>query len=162
MPRPGARAGRSSAAAWSRSAAPTLRLRRRRRARSSRSIRRPSSKQENSGAMSLGLALVAILIVAGATWWLGFARARRLRTVGRLHSLPVYHGAYAALWAAIPAVLVIAAWAPIQSRMVDQDVLGSPEGRALPAFAMSRESIMSEAREIANGEREQGFSPQST
>jgi len=112
--------------------------------------------------MSLGLALVAILIVAGATWWLGFARARRLRTVGRLHSLPVYHGAYAALWAAIPAVLVIAAWAPIQSRMVDQDVLGSPEGRALPAFAMSRESIMSEAREIANGEREQGFNPQST
>jgi phosphate transport system permease protein len=112
--------------------------------------------------MSLGLALAAILIVALAAGWLGFARAARLRTANRLHSLPVYHGAYAALWGAIPALLIIALWAPIQSRMVDKAVLSSPEGRALPAFEMQRESILSEAREIANGEREQGFNPQST
>src|SRR5438477_422513 len=55
--------------------------------------------------MSLGLALVAVLIVALAAGWVGYARGRRLRAVGRLHSLPVYHGAYAALWAAIPALL---------------------------------------------------------
>src|SRR5205823_3452408 len=119
-------------------------------------------KRGRGGSMSLGIALVAVLIVALAAAWLGYARGRRLRTVGRLHSLPVYHGAYAALWARIPALLLLAAWAPIQSRMVDQAVLSSPEGRALPAFEMQRESILSEAREIANGEREQGFSPQST
>src|SRR3954447_20583416 len=112
--------------------------------------------------MSLGIALVAVLILALAAAWLGYARGRRLRTVGRLHSLPVYHGAYAALWAAIPALLLLAAWAPIQSRMVDQAVLSSPEGRALPAFEMQRQSILSEAREIASGEREQGFNPEST
>jgi phosphate transport system permease protein len=112
--------------------------------------------------MSLGIALVAVLILALAAAWLGYARGRRLRTVGRLHSLPVYHGAYAALWAAIPALLLLAAWAPIQSRMVDQAVLSSPEGRALPAFEMQRQSILSEAREIASGEREQGFNPQSS
>src|SRR5439155_8712376 len=111
--------------------------------------------------MSLGVALVAILVVALAAGWLGYARAGRLRIAGRLHSLPVYHGAYAALWAMIPALLLLAVWAPIQSRMVDQAVLSSPEGRALPAFEMQRESILSEAREIANGEREQGFNPQS-
>ena len=111
--------------------------------------------------MSLGLALVAILIVAVAAGWFGFARASRLRTANRLHSLPSYHGAYAALWAAIPALLLIAAWAPMQSRMVDQAVLASPEGKALPAFEMQRESILSEAHEIASGEREQGFNPQS-
>ena len=76
--------------------------------------------------MSLGLAFVAILIVAAAAGWLGLARARRLRAGTRLHSLPVYHGAYAALWAAIPALLILAAWAPIQSRMVHQSVLSSP------------------------------------
>ena len=54
--------------------------------------------------MSLGLALLAILIVAFGAGWLGFGRARRLRTVGRLHSLPSYHGAYVALWAAIRVV----------------------------------------------------------
>ena len=112
--------------------------------------------------MSLGLAFAAILVVAFAAAWAGFARGRRLRTAGRLHSLPVYHGAYAALWAAIPALLLIAAWAPIQSRLVDQSVLSSPEGRALPSFEMQRDSILSEAREIAFGQREQGFNPQST
>jgi phosphate transport system permease protein len=112
--------------------------------------------------MSIGIALVAVLIVALAAAWLGYARGRRLRTVGRLHSLPVYHGAYAGLWAAIPALLLLAAWAPIQSRIVNQAVLSSPEGRALPAFEMQRQSILSEAREIANGEREQGFNPQSS
>jgi phosphate transport system permease protein len=112
--------------------------------------------------MSLGLALVAVLIVALAVGWAGYKNARRLRMASRMHSLPIYHGAYAALWAAIPALLLLAAWAPIQSRMVDTAVLSSPEGRALPAFEMQRESIMSEAREIADGEREQGFNPQSS
>ena len=112
--------------------------------------------------MSLGLALVAVLVVAAAAFWLGYARARRLRAAaGRLHSLPVYHGAYAALWAAIPALLLLAAWAPIQSNLVSQAVLASPEGRALPAFDMQRESIISEATEIARGQRDQGFNPES-
>jgi phosphate transport system permease protein len=111
--------------------------------------------------VSLGLALVAILLVAAAAGWLGYARARRLRTTSRLHSLPVYHGAYAALWAAIPALLILAAWAPMQSRLVDRAVLASPEGQALPAFDMQRQAILSEAREIAHGQREQGFNPES-
>ncbi|GAA3900840.1 phosphate ABC transporter permease subunit PstC [Sphingomonas limnosediminicola] len=112
--------------------------------------------------MSLGLALVATLIVALAAGWFGYVRASRLRTTSRLHSLPFYHGAYATLWAAIPALLILALWAPVQSRLVDQAVLSSPEGRALPQFEMQRESILSEGREIANGEREQGFNPQSS
>ena len=112
--------------------------------------------------MSLGLALLAILIVALAAGWLGFARAVRLRAASRLHSLPSYHGAYAALWAAIPALLLIAAWAPMQSRLVDRAVLASPEGKALPADAMQRESILSEASDIASGKIQQGFNPQSS
>ena len=86
--------------------------------------------------MSLGLALLAILIVAFGAGWLGFGRACRLRTAGRLHSLPSYHGAYVALWAAIPALLLLAVWAPVQSQLVDQAVLASPEGQALPTVEM--------------------------
>jgi phosphate transport system permease protein len=112
--------------------------------------------------MSLGLALVAVLIVAFAAGWVGYTRAGRMRTAGRMHSLPIYHGAFAALWAAIPALLLLAAWAPMQSRFVDQAVLSSPEGRALPSFQMQRESIMSEARDIANGRQQQGFNPESS
>jgi phosphate transport system permease protein len=112
--------------------------------------------------MSLGLAFVAILFVAAAAGWLGYARARELRAATRLHSLPVYHASYAALWAAIPALLILLAWAPMQSRLVDQAVLSSPEGKALPAFEMRRESILSEAKGIASGKLAQGFNPESS
>ena len=99
--------------------------------------------------MSLTIALAAVLAIAAIAGWLGFSRASRLRGTSRLHSLPVYHAAYAALWAALPALLFLAVWSPVQSRFVDQAVLASPEGRALPAFEMQRELILSEAREIA-------------
>jgi len=112
--------------------------------------------------MSLVIALAAILVIAVVAWWLGYSRARGLRTATRLHSLPSYHGAYAALWTAIPALLLLAAWVPVQNRLVDQAVLASPEGKALPAFDMQRETILAEAREIANHQRDQGFNPQST
>ena len=112
--------------------------------------------------MNLTIALAAVLATAAAAGWLGFSRAARLRTAGRLHSLPIYHGAYAALWAALPALLLLAVWAPVQSGLVDQAVLASPEGRALPAFDMQRESILSEAREIARGDRDAGFNPESS
>jgi len=112
--------------------------------------------------MSLGFAFVAVLLVAAGAWWLGYARAREQRRAVRLHSLPIYHGAYAALWAAIPALLILAAWTPIQSRMVNRAVLASSEGQALPSFEMQREAILSEAREIAHGDREQGFNPESS
>ena len=111
--------------------------------------------------MSLLIALVAVMILAAAAGWLGYARARRLRAGGRMHSLPVYHGMHAALWAAIPALLVLAAWAPVQHRLVDQAVLASPQGQALPDFTMQREAILSEARGIAEGSSEAGFNPES-
>jgi phosphate transport system permease protein len=112
--------------------------------------------------MSLGLALVAILIVAAAAGWVGYSRAGRLRAATRLHSLPSYHGAYAALWAAIPALLILAAWAPTQSRLVERAVLASPAGQALPTAPMQRQSILSEAHDIASGAIAQGFNPESS
>lgn len=111
--------------------------------------------------MNLGLVFVAVLLVAAVAGGLAYARARRLRGAGRVQSLPVYHGAQAVLWAAIPALVLLAVWAPIQSRMVESAVLSSPEGRALPAFDMERQAIMAEAREIARGERSEGYNPQS-
>jgi phosphate transport system permease protein len=46
--------------------------------------------------------------------------------------------------------------------LVNQAVMSSPEGRALPAFEMQREGILAEAREIARGQRDQGFNPESS
>jgi phosphate transport system permease protein len=113
--------------------------------------------------MTLGIALAAVFLIAFASGWFAYSRACRLReTPGpRLHSLPSYHGAYAALWVAVPAALFLAVWTPVQSGLVQQTVLASPQGQALPDFDMQRHAILTEAQEIARGQREVGFNPES-
>jgi phosphate transport system permease protein len=98
-----------------------------------------------------------------AAGWLGYrARAARAAAAARgCIRCPVYHGLYVALWAALPALLFLAVWAPFQSRLVDQAVLASPEAQALPAFEMQRDrSCPKRARSPAARSR-QGFNPES-
>lgn len=112
--------------------------------------------------MTLSIALIVILLIAAAVGGIAYRRAARLREDGRLHSLPVYHGVHALIWVLVPALLVLAAWAPLQTHLIDQAVLATPEGKALPAFEMQRDSILDEARQIAHHEIEAGFNPEST
>ena len=112
--------------------------------------------------MTLTLALAAVLVIAAAAALLARNKAASLRRNGRLNSLPNYHAGYAFLWAAVPALLLLAAWSPVQQRLVQQAVLESPAGQQLPEFQMVRETILSEAYEIATGQREAGFNPEST
>jgi phosphate transport system permease protein len=112
--------------------------------------------------MTLSIALVAVLVIAVAAGLLARNRAMGLRGGGaRLNSLPNYHAMYVALWAALPALLFLAVWAPVQTGLVDQTVLASPAGQQLPDFDMARDTILTEAREIATGQREAGFNPES-
>jgi phosphate transport system permease protein len=109
--------------------------------------------------MTLGLAVALVLAVAAAAAFLGYRRADALRGGARLNSLPSYHGAYGFLWAAVPALLFLAVWAPIQNGLVNQAVLSSPEGQGLPAFDLARNSILAEARGLASGELDAAFNP---
>ena len=109
--------------------------------------------------MTVTTALVAILLIAAAVGGASYLRAVRLRRQSRLHSLPIYHGVHAVLWSIAPALLVLAAWAPLETRLVDQAVLATPEARALPASPSQRAQILSEARQIAHREIVGGFSP---
>ena len=113
--------------------------------------------------MTLTIALVAVLAIAAAAGLFARNRAAALRGGGaRLNSLPNYHGLYVAIWTALPAALFLAIWSPIQGALVDQAVLASPIGQQLPAFDLARDAILTEAREIATGERDAGFNPEST
>ena len=113
--------------------------------------------------MTLSIALVAILLIAVAAGLFARRRASGLRGGGaRLNSLPNYHAFYVALWAALPALLLLAIWAPIQTGLVEQAVLSSPAGQKLPDFDLARDTILTEAREIAAGDREAGFNPESS
>jgi phosphate transport system permease protein len=112
--------------------------------------------------MTLSLALVAVLLIAAAAGLFARNRARGLRGAGaRLNSLPNYHGLYVAIWAALPALLFLAVWSPTQTAFVNDAVLASPIGQQLPDFDLARETILTEAQEIASGQREAGFNPES-
>lgn len=112
--------------------------------------------------MSLGLAFLAVLLIAAAVGGTAFVRAGRLRASGRLHSLPIYHAFHGVIWVLVPALFLLAAWTPMQTRLVNQAVLATPEGKALPDFEMQRQAILDEARQIAHKEIEAGFNPEST
>ena len=113
--------------------------------------------------MRLTLALVAILMIAVVAGLFARNRAKRLRGGGaRLNSLPNYHAAFVALWALLPALLFLAIWTPVQGRLVSGAVMASPAAQSLPDFAMTRDTILAEARDIASGAIEAGFNPEST
>src|ERR1044072_8361885 len=113
--------------------------------------------------MTLSISLVAVLVIAVAAGLFARNRVKGLRSGGaRLNSLPNYHALYVGLWAALPAILFLAVWAPVQTGLGEQTVLASPVGQHLPAFDMARDTILGEAREIAAGEREAGFNPESS
>ena len=90
--------------------------------------------------MTLSIALAAVLAIAALAAFLGRNKARTLRSSGgRLNSLPAYHGAYAFLWVAMPALLFLAIWSPVQAGLVNEAVLASPAGQQLPDFEMARD-----------------------
>ena len=101
----------------------------------------------------LGLGLIAWL--AGRAKAFGFRTGKR----GAMHSLPAYHGWYAALWAIIPAALFVAAWSVISPGLVLQAALTDPAAAALPVMDMERDSVLGEALQIAQGSGQIAFNP---
>jgi phosphate transport system permease protein len=72
--------------------------------------------------MSQTLLLVVILAAMALAYQLG--RARAIRVAGgpagikRLHSLPAYSGLYVAIWAGLPALVVLLVWIGLQDRII--------------------------------------------
>ncbi len=66
--------------------------------------------------------MLALLAAAALAYHLG--RKRAISSAGgstqinTLHSLPVYYGFYAALWAAVPALLLLGLWAGVQDQVI--------------------------------------------
>jgi phosphate transport system permease protein len=109
---------------------------------------------------------ILILLVLGfglIGWLVARAKAVKLATPGsrQLHSLPRYHGAYVALWAILPALMALALWSSVSPQLVNSAVMADPAAKTLPAEAMDRDAILSEAAQLARGEIEAGFNPAS-
>lgn len=114
--------------------------------------------------MSLLIGLLLVLLVGSSAFFIARNRALDLRRAagigkGRLNSLPAYHGGFAFLWAAVPALLFLSVWAPVQAGLIETTVLASPAGQQLPDFDLARDAILSEAQAVASGASELAFNP---
>src|SRR3989344_8611269 len=91
-----------------------------------------------------GLGLIA--------WVFASARAGRFiqSGVASVHSLPSYHGWYAAMWAVVPAILFLLVWSTIAPALGSYQVLESPLAAGLPTDAFERAAILSEARALSH------------
>lgn len=66
--------------------------------------------------------LVALTALAIAAYWIGKSRSLALvggsRGIRQLHSLPSYYGLLAAVWCAVPALIVISLWTAFQDTII--------------------------------------------
>jgi phosphate transport system permease protein len=84
------------------------------------------------------------------------ARNAEARISG-VHSRPAYHGGYVALFALLPALLVLFGWAMIADGVIADRVIASVPAAERPANDLDRASFMNEVRGLAAGEIEQPF-----
>jgi phosphate transport system permease protein len=93
-------------------------------------------------------------------WAAGRGKARQLNTgKGALHSLPSYHGWHLALWTVIPALIGWVIWSAVSPGLISAAVLASPDAALLPSGAMERDSILSEAFQLAANPGSAAFNP---
>jgi phosphate transport system permease protein len=75
--------------------------------------------------MSLSLVTGVVLLLSVIGFWLG--RRRATAQVGgrvrELHSVPGYYGAYVALWAGLPALVLMLVWAMLNDWLIHQMVM---------------------------------------
>ncbi|GAA4214860.1 phosphate ABC transporter permease subunit PstC [Sphingomonas endophytica] len=108
------------------------------------------------------LALLFLIAALGLIGWV-VARARAIRfrsaTTRRFSSLPQHHGWYVAMWTLLPALVFLAVWHSVAPALVTDAVLATPPAAALPPPGLDRAAILSEARNLANGDAWGAFHP---
>ena len=100
------------------------------------------------------IALLALFLFSGATYAFGRRKAQGLAATGKagaLHSLPGYHGSYVALWAGLPAVLIVLASALFGGRMEAALLRVEPPAAVQALTAHGQDIFFDDARAMAHG-----------
>jgi phosphate transport system permease protein len=100
------------------------------------------------------IALAALVAFSAATYALGRRRLTAQAAVApRIHSRPGYHGAYVALWAAIPALLLLAAHGAFGGRL-EQAWVRADAPAAVQALTLPQQDVFfDDARAVSRGAR---------
>ncbi len=109
------------------------------------------------------IVLLAILALGLGGWFAARAKATALYTGrGSMHSRPGHHALHMALWIIVPALIGWAMWAVLSPSLIQSAVLSDPAAATLPQGAMERESILSEAFQLASDPSASAFNPLAT
>jgi phosphate transport system permease protein len=98
-----------------------------------------------------GTFLIILCAVAVAAFLLGSRRAYALAgdRISSLHSRPVYHGLYAAIWATVPAMVVAFLWAIFSPKVEDNIVRGRFADQLAGLSAPEQQAFIRDARALA-------------
>jgi len=103
--------------------------------------------------MGFASLILVLLGLSSISYYLGWKRSIVVvhGSVRRLHSLPGYHGLYMALWAAVPAILLLMAGVMLQGPIVTQIVVSDlpPELQDLSPGQLSL--LVNDIRNLASG-----------
>jgi phosphate transport system permease protein len=95
----------------------------------------------------LGFSLAACLIARRKAYVLAGGKVREL------HSRPIYHGAFAAIWVGVPAFVLVLLWLLFQETIIDRLLIASlPAAMIEDATPAQLRLIVSETRNVASGQ----------
>ncbi|MEP3561477.1 MAG: phosphate ABC transporter permease family protein, partial [Marinobacter sp.] len=107
--------------------------------------------------------LPLILVIAVIAYGLAYMRSRTVAGpmggIRNLKALPFYYAARAALWCAIPALIVLSTWAAFEGKVIQNLVVGSLPTEMLPQSAGEASLIMSQINNVAAGKLNPDFVP---
>ncbi|MHA7809021.1 MAG: phosphate ABC transporter permease subunit PstC [Marinobacter adhaerens] len=108
----------------------------------------------------LPLVLVLAVVAYGLAYMRSRAVAAPLGGIRNLKALPFYYAARAALWCAIPALLVLAAWAGFEGKVIQGIVIASLPQDVWPESPGEASLILSQISNVASGSLNADFVPE--
>lgn len=105
--------------------------------------------------MPLSNSLLVILAIALTGFFVTRHRAYGLATANggasKLHSLPLYYGYLAGIWALVPAVLLLALWGSLESTLIDRSVLTLAPAEVVAQGEDQLALLLNQVQNIASG-----------
>ncbi|WP_338529585.1 phosphate ABC transporter permease subunit PstC [Nitratireductor thuwali] len=101
-----------------------------------------------------GYLFLAILALSLVAFYVGRSTANRFVAAhgAEVHSRPLYHGAFAAVWVGLPALILVVLWLLSQDGVIDRLILASLPSSLTEGASTSQLSLyLSEIKNVASG-----------
>lgn len=100
-----------------------------------------------------GYAITLILFMSVVAYFVGWASSRSFVRAGQSHSRSVYHGAFAAVWVGLPALILVLFWVALQGPVIDRLLLATlPQEMVADAPPSQLSLYLSEIKNVASGQ----------